>query len=324
MRTTSTAETSGRDMCQRQSLDRSAVYALARSLSLELSFFFLDKGGLHAERFCRSCHIICQCMSRLQVSVSDICRVMHVFDYDEATIGNGYRSIVSVVDKCVLNIIRLLKFVKEHKGTILFRTGNYCKELETFCDLFPDLDKLSDLDEMMRKFESFDQSCFFGRTIGFQFCSSVCRIFRVIAISLASYSLLWERSKYSWTFVAGSLLSCGRLLLNPEERGKRIAACFKFSDPSFCKAFWELLETPLLKHIPSFFGPALHINEIYFIPGDGCIFLENSSGSKVEILAPEAYTGKRPLPVRILSSRQFDGLVSIHHPIDQLLCLHCV
>jgi hypothetical protein len=55
-----------------------------------------------------------------------------------------------------------------------------------------------------------------------KFFPSVTRIFRVIGLVLATYSLSWETSSAALS----SLVNSGRLLLNPEQRAKRIIKVF--------------------------------------------------------------------------------------------------
>lgn len=66
------------------------------------------------------------------------------------------------------------------------------------------------------------KSISFYHLLYLKFFPSVTRIFRVIGLVLATYSLSWETSSAALS----SLVNSGRLLLNPEQRAKRIIKVF--------------------------------------------------------------------------------------------------
>ena len=137
--------------------------------------------------------------------------------------------------------------------------------------LFPlqqDSALISDKISIMRRIEQLDNSCFYGRSMGFQvtliiiiiiiiiiimlqlimidwfiwfqFAPSIGRVFHFIGIVLATYSVRWEKGT-SWA----SLLHSGRLMLSPERRAKRIIKVTREADISFCKGFWNMSEEGL-------------------------------------------------------------------------------
>ena len=83
------------------------------------------------------------------------------------------------------------------------------------------------------------------------------RVFHVIGIVLATYSVRWERG--GTTSLASLLHSgeprgamskilphlLGRFLLSAEQRAKRIIKVTREADISFCKGFWNLSEQGL-------------------------------------------------------------------------------
>uniref|UniRef100_A0A0N4WIF3 Hormone-sensitive lipase n=1 Tax=Haemonchus placei TaxID=6290 RepID=A0A0N4WIF3_HAEPC len=242
------------------------------------------------------------------------------YDYDENTPGNGYfRSLVCICDTTVLHLISLQKSVSEQRGSFVFRLAHYCKELEAFANvvhflidslpvcienqasmpsrsLFPPLDGNYDkYHGMLRALEQLDPTCFYGRPLGFQFSPSVNRIFRVIGIVLASYSLSWEKGHGP----IGSIINTGRFFLSPEQRASRIVKVTKEADIDFCKGFWNLAE--LSNNMPKWFSPNMAINELREINWVGPITLETTQGGKVKIPEPTAHTGPRPVQIRILS-----------------------
>uniref|UniRef100_A0A0K0DRD0 HSL_N domain-containing protein n=1 Tax=Angiostrongylus cantonensis TaxID=6313 RepID=A0A0K0DRD0_ANGCA len=173
-----------------------------------------------------------------------------------------FRSLVCICDTTVLHLVSLQKTVTEQRGSFVFRLAHYCKELEAFAkvvdflnvslplcienymsmpsgSLFPPLQGSYDkYHEILRDFEQLDSTCFYGRPLGFQFSPSVNRIFRVIGIVLASYSLSWEKGHGA----IGSIINTGRFFLSPEQRASRIIKVTKEADIEFCKGFWNLAE----------------------------------------------------------------------------------
>lgn len=101
-----------------------------------------------------------------------------------------YRSLVAVVDTCLLHLIRLLGRIVEQRNSFVFLLGHYCREIEIYTsilgilregvhyakqfvtlspdnNLFP-TEENTELESLMQKVESLEQNCFYGRCIGFQ------------------------------------------------------------------------------------------------------------------------------------------------------------
>ncbi len=69
----------------------------------------------------------------------------------------------------------------------------------------------------------------------------MCRIFQVIGVALAAYSVKWEKGNSLST-----LVQSGKLLLSPELRAKQIVDTITHADIGLCKGFWNLSDGPLL------------------------------------------------------------------------------
>ena len=98
------------------------------------------------------------------------------------------------------------------------------------------------------------------------------RVFHLIGVVLATYSLSWEKGHGP----VASVINSGRFLLSPEQRAKRIIQVRKlFSQPvallfcicvflqvtreadiAFCKGFWNLAELGNVR-LSTCFGPML-------------------------------------------------------------------
>ncbi|PAV81168.1 hypothetical protein WR25_14542 isoform D [Diploscapter pachys] len=174
---------------------------------------------------------------------------------------------------------------------------------------------------MLKGFEKMDSTIFYGRPLGFQFSPSVNRVFRIIGVILASYSLTWEKGQGK----LGSLINTGRFFLSPEQRASRIIKVTKEADINFCKGFWNLSE--LTNNMPKFFCPNMAVNELREINWVGPITMETSSGGTVKIPEPSAHTGPRPVKYRIFSAvnRQHVSPSSASNiqPPSKYLVIHC-
>uniref|UniRef100_T1J9H7 Hormone-sensitive lipase n=1 Tax=Strigamia maritima TaxID=126957 RepID=T1J9H7_STRMM len=196
-------------------------------------------------------------------------RIVHEFDYDAKTPGNGYRSFISVVDSCVLQCIRLSRYICLKRSSFLFRTGNYCYEVEAYAEMMGslrvDMGHLEILyswssdgnlypydrhsaDELLMAAEKVNQEAFYGRCLGFQFCDSMRKPLLAISILMASFSEVYYNTGGGMLArTASSLLNCGRYVLSPEERARRVVDIAKRASVDFCKAFWLLQETEVMQ-----------------------------------------------------------------------------
>ncbi|KAE9413134.1 hypothetical protein Angca_004624 [Angiostrongylus cantonensis] len=312
----------------RLSIERTAIFTLLNQLCSDNAEYFskVTSWSGYSERMVKVSSKIQYCSGTLRDIVSRLQDIAPSYDYDEHTPGNGFRSLVCICDTTVLHLVSLQKTVTEQRGSFVFRLAHYCKELEAFAkvvdflnvslplcienymsmpsgSLFPPLQGSYDkYHEILRDFEQLDSTCFYGRPLGFQFSPSVNRIFRVIGIVLASYSLSWEKGHGA----IGSIINTGRFFLSPEQRASRIIKAkshfevTKEADIEFCKGFWNLAE--LSNNMPKWFSPNMAINELREINWVGPITLENTRGGKVRIPEPSAHTGPRPVQIRVLSS----------------------
>lgn len=106
---------------------------------------------------------------------------------------NGYRSLVSVTQKCLTHLTALVRHISVNKNSYVFRASHYAKELESYVmvigqlrdvlrytrklmnyspigQLVPTEDVLDTAvgDEIQMEMDMIDQECFYGRALGFQ------------------------------------------------------------------------------------------------------------------------------------------------------------
>jgi hormone-sensitive lipase len=110
-----------------------------------------------------------------------------MFDYSPEVKGNGYRSLLRLLEHCIRALTELTHYCQKHRDRFYFRSHHYCLEIEAHTDLFlrtKDLLKyaLTCMDEskegqlfpesidsrVMIEAELIDRECFYGRALGFQ------------------------------------------------------------------------------------------------------------------------------------------------------------
>ncbi|KAH7732130.1 Protein C46C11.1 a [Aphelenchoides avenae] len=326
----------------RLSVQREAVLTLLKQLAIEnAGYFATNSTSTYAKRIRECCEEVSTLSDTARGLIKDLQEASHRCDYDANTPGNGFRSLVCVCDTVILQLISLLRIFSENRNTMMFRVGHYCKEIESFGAVFrflvlsglrvialmPLLDRnslfpnlkgdYSQFSTLFKEIEVLDASCFYGRSMAFQFPPSVARIFRIIGLILAAYSLTWENRSSAF----GSLLHSGRFLLNPEQRALHIIKVTREADLEFCRGFWNLSELA----VPQWYCPSMAINEVREVPMAGPLPLETTTGSTTMIPEPCAHTGPRPVPVRILSLNHREGLStsSGRLPLSPYILIHC-
>uniref|UniRef100_A0A8R1HXG5 Hormone-sensitive lipase n=2 Tax=Caenorhabditis japonica TaxID=281687 RepID=A0A8R1HXG5_CAEJA len=332
----------------RLSVDRCAILELIVQLCSDNAAHFekIAQSGSNGynERMPAVQAVLQASIEQLKENIKKLQEVAPKYDYDEKTPGNGYRSLICICDTTLLHVVSLQKAVFEQRGYFVFRISHFCKELEAYAtvidylnksiplclqseknmrgSLFPPLDgNYETYQEILRVMEKLDSSVFFGRPIGFQFSPSINKIFRIIGIVLATYSLSWEKGHGA----IGSLINTGRFFLSPEQRAERIIKVTREADIDFCKGFWNLSE--LSNNMPKFFCPNMALNELREIPLEGPIPMEGKQGEIVMVPEPSAHTGSKPVQFRILSAvhrqNMSSSALSTTHPPSKYLILHC-
>jgi hormone-sensitive lipase len=98
--------------------------------------------------------------------------------------------------------------------------------------------------------------------------------------------------------------------LSPEQRAKQIIKVTREANIEFCRGFWNLSELPS----PRLFCPPLDVYQVTTIPMCGPLTLESKTpGELISVPEPSAHGPSAPIPIRILSSKHREGLVSFFH-----------
>ncbi|XP_024937022.1 hormone-sensitive lipase isoform X2 [Cephus cinctus] len=269
-------------------------------------------------------------LEQLRPIYKAIKKIAPLFDFDSQTPGNGYRSFLVLVDRCILHAGSVCRQIYSQRGSILFRKTHHMREIETcsqllasLCtclqhlktlyswsepmendrpSLFPSDDHSPQ--ELLNQAENINQYCFYGRCLGFQFCDSMKRILKTISVCMASFS----EAYYSNGTILGRCANSVKYILDPEARARRIVNISQRADISFCQAFWLLNESEIAQILPTMVMPSLAINQVISIPPEE-LKLPTENGSLVSIPIPSSHIGKKPIHVRLLSAKRRVGMV---------------
>ncbi|XP_041373869.1 hormone-sensitive lipase-like [Gigantopelta aegis] len=247
------------------------------------------------------------------------------FDASPDVKGNGYRSLLKVIHKCCLHLVQLLRHITINRDSMLFRRANYCKEVEayvatlgqlraclyyaqklmSYCtngNLFADEDSLNNnvAEQLLSDVETLNEDCFYGRCLGFQFCYSMQRPLIVVAIAMASFSEGYQENSQIMK-LATSIFSSGKYLFNPELRAQQVVNITRSADVNFCKAFWGITETEIMKQLPSLVCPVVQVNEVLLLGPDSFEMPTSDNSDVVVITPPCAHTGPGSVQVRLIS-----------------------
>ncbi|XP_049875034.1 hormone-sensitive lipase isoform X2 [Pectinophora gossypiella] len=274
--------------------------------------------------------------------VDHVRKVAPLYDFDSKSPGNGYRSFVSVVDSCVLHGLKLSRQVCTGRDALLFRKGYFVKEVESCgqllaslgtClhhlhtllswappgDLFPS--EPHSPEELFSQADTINQYCFYGRCLGFQFLPSMRGILKGISICMAGFS----EAYYSHGNLISSVWTGGQYLIDPEMRARRIVNISQSASVEFCKAFWFLAESEIMKRVPSLMSSTVAVNKLITIPPEP-ITVTTKEGKETTILPPTVHIGLQGLNVRLISVNKRAGMSgegsSTLPPSDGIL-FHC-
>ncbi|XP_005093044.1 hormone-sensitive lipase [Aplysia californica] len=309
--------------------------ALARELkSLALSnvqYFQNGKQSYHA-KFHVSFKLLYEYLDvGIEPSYRELSKHLHLYDFSSSVKGNGYRSLLRIVQKCCLHLLQLSRYISSVRDSILFRKKFYAKELEcyvsalgqlravlyyalklvNYCqdgDLFADESKLNSeiAESLMMEVEGLSQECFFGRCLGFQFCDSMYRPVQALAIAMASYSEGYLESSQMMQ-VASSVFNSGKYFLDPDLRAQQVVKVTRTADIRFCKAFWGFSESGLMHQLPSFVCPSVEVNDIINLGPDAFELPLMDGSDTVVITPPCAHTGPGHVRVRLISAQLLEG-----------------
>ncbi|KAI8480182.1 hypothetical protein Bbelb_421010 [Branchiostoma belcheri] len=311
-----------------------------RSLTANNSEYFERHKTQYSSRFSSAVLVLQGHADAIQPILEGFIRIAPDFDVDENTPCNGYRSLVKVVGTCIRRIIHVQRKVVNNRDGLLFQSKHYCMELEAYASVLCQLRAIMDVAQkvlakskhgqlfpeeklfpefMFEEAESLDKECFYGRCVGFQFCSSMQPIFHTISTAMASFAEAYSDHDGQLTRALASLLNSGKYAMNPELRARTIVSMCDKADISFCKAFWNITEEGPLQHMSGFLSSSVNVNKVFHIPAMP-FEMESSleDGELVTITPPCSQTGPGPVQVRLICFENREGQPDDLDLIEQL------
>nr|XP_034189565.1 hormone-sensitive lipase [Osmia lignaria]XP_034189566.1 hormone-sensitive lipase [Osmia lignaria] len=312
--------------------------------------FFVSHQDENGVRIRGAVLAILEHLTQLQPLYKQLSKIAPMYDYDIQTPANGYRSFLILVDRCIAHSRLVCHQIYCQKDSMFFRKNYHMREIEAcsqlLASLYTCLEHLQTLSswsdsmidgkpslfigdahnpqEILNKVDSINQYCFYGRCLGFQFHDSLKPVLKTIMVCMATFS---EAFYANGTLLARCANSV-KYMLDPEARARRIVDISQHADISFCQAFWFLNESDITRRLPNITSPSLAINQIISIPPEGLSLLA-LDGTTVQIPVPHSHIGKKPIHVRLLSSKRRLGMVGsggvggeLHKSSDQLI-IHC-
>jgi hypothetical protein len=129
----------------------------------------------------------------------------------------------------------------------------------------------------MHEIDVLDATSFYGELASFQYPPLVARGMQLVLLAMCGYAEGYQRYRNKIAQATVSALVAGQLLLDAETRAQRIVAAFRLRNSAFVRAFWNLTDTTMLRHMPKVTSPLLAVNKLLLLPGHP-LLLHNSFG----------------------------------------------
>lgn len=145
-------------------------------------------------RFLKCFSLLNDHINAIQPMIEKINHHSSRFDFGKVP-ANGFRSLLSVTDACLCHLVGTSRVIESQRDAFLFRKNVHLKDLEEYTKVLGGLRKMlsfaqkmmeqSDsgsvfpkdgsklIDEWFKEIETLNQEVFYGRSLGFQYCSSV-------------------------------------------------------------------------------------------------------------------------------------------------------
>lgn len=160
---------------------------LKRSIDSNIDYFGKYTSKSVYKRFYEAFERVHEAMEPIEDMAVYIAQRVHIFDFSPQAKGNGYRSLLRLLQHCIRSLTELTYYCQNHRSRFYFRSHHYCLEIEAHTDLFVNTKELLNYaitcmneskegelfpdsvdSRVMIEAEMMDRECFYGRTLGFQ------------------------------------------------------------------------------------------------------------------------------------------------------------
>ncbi|XP_075995495.1 lipase, hormone-sensitive a [Genypterus blacodes] len=268
--------------------------------------------------------------SALQPVVASFTTVYHHYDFDEQTPGNGYRTLVKVLQSCILHIIHKGRYIASNYRNAFFRADHNASEMEAYCSALCQLRALLYLAQQLisdnecgqlyslqdrelshrfvQEYSSMHKACFYGRCLGFQFSPALRPFLQTVVISMVTYGETYGKQQPGFGMAALSLLTSGKYVIDPELRGAEFERITQNLDMQFWKSFWNLTESGLITGVSRIASSPVQVNLALTVPPVPLLLpLASDPSLNITVSPPLAHTGPGPVHMRLISHELREG-----------------
>ncbi|XP_059497309.1 hormone-sensitive lipase isoform X2 [Stegostoma tigrinum] len=312
------------------STDIRTMFLLLHSVTEDNIRFFRQNSSETSRRFVTAFSQIQEHGRHLQPLVQNFTRIFPIFDFDEQTPANGYRSLIKVVRSCILHIIHKSRYITSNRRSIFFRTNHNCMEIEAYCSALCQLralvyfaqrlltaNKHGDLffgeekglsEDFLHESNSMHKGCFYGRCLGFQFTPAIRPFLQTISIGLVSFGENYRKHDTGLGVAATSIFTSGKYAIDPELRGSEFERLTQNLDVHFWKSFWNITETEVLASLVTLTSTTVRVNKTLSVPPNPFKMpMQADPSLMVDISPPVAHSGPGPVQMRLISYELRDG-----------------
>ncbi|XP_043994162.1 lipase, hormone-sensitive a isoform X3 [Gambusia affinis] len=266
----------------------------------------------------------------LEPVVASFTAVYHHYDFDAQTPANGYRTLVKVLQSCLMHIIHKGRYIASNCRGAFFRAEHNAAEMEAYCSALCQLRALLHLaqrlihdnahgqlhspqdadlsDRFVQEYSSMHKACFYGRCLGFQFSPALRPFLQTIVISMVSYGETYGRQQSGIGTAALSLLTSGKYVIDPELRGAEFERITQNLDLHFWKSFWNVTESNILSGFTRIASNPVQVNFMLTVPPESLrLPLASDPRLSTSVSPPVAHWGPGPVHMRLISYDLRDG-----------------
>ncbi|XP_014253719.1 hormone-sensitive lipase isoform X2 [Cimex lectularius] len=293
---------------------------------------------LHFERCCHESDkrmveaflVILENLEPMEMLFEYLASKAALYDWDEDVPGNGYRTMLKLAILVVKGAKNLSHEIQAVRTSMFFRRESYLSKITSYSQGLKTIRVLLKLCENLISWSAHDslfshessamelikttddpvnQYPFYSHLLGFQFCDSICTIFKALSILMASFSEMYYGNGIT------DIFKTGKYLLDPDVRSKRIVNISQYASALFCKHFWYLGEmemyqffAELMVRFPSLIATNLAINEEIVLEPNP-LQIQNLNGDIIDVPVPTSHIGCKNLHLRLLSASKRFGPV---------------
>ncbi|XP_074837127.1 hormone-sensitive lipase isoform X2 [Carettochelys insculpta] len=311
-------------------MDSPPLFQALHALAEDNVAFFQQSTSETGRRFVAAFTAIREHARCLEPVLRHFSSVYHVFDLDESTPANGYRSLAHTACCCLAHVLHKSQYVAANRRSVFFRTGHNVAELEAYCAALRQLRALLYVaqrllthnrpgclfhheergltEQVLQEYCTLHKGCFYGRCLGFQFTPSIRPFLQTIAIGLVSFGENYSPHDSSLRMAASSLFTSGKFAIDPELRGAEFERITQNLDVHFWKSFWNLTETELLASVASMTSTQVRVSRALRVPPEPFeLPLAADPSLSITITPPVAHTGPAPIHMRLISHELREG-----------------